>query len=88
MRAAEADSRSFSNARRCMDWNSVPEAWNSRDSFCWVYFCDACLQRRTVSLRGPKEQGRLDLASYAQILPRRQLFDALADFFESIPSLF
>lgn len=42
VRAAEADSRSFSRARRCIDWNSVPDAWNSRDSFCWVYLWDAC----------------------------------------------
>ena len=41
-RLAEAEARCLSRARRWIDWNSVPEAWNSRESFCWVYFCDAC----------------------------------------------
>lgn len=51
MRAAEADARSFSRARRCIAWNSVPDAWNSRDSFCWVYFWDACLQSLSAMIR-------------------------------------
>lgn len=38
VRAAEAEARCFSRARRWMVWNSVPEEANSRDSFCWVYF--------------------------------------------------
>ena len=42
VRAADVDARCFSRARRCIDWNSVPEDWNSRDSFCWVYFWEAC----------------------------------------------
>lgn len=38
VRAADADDRCFSRACRWTFWNSDRLFWNSRASFCWVYF--------------------------------------------------
>lgn len=63
-----------------MTWNSWPAAPNSRDSFCAVYFWDAC---HGVIVNSEVCTWSTTKVTDVEVLPSLDLLHALADLFKS-----